>query len=103
VSERDCDCCDLAAAGPPRESSGAHVHGELARDGWEVRYQADGRGVLELDEVVARAATVHLEQMSEEHWWLGIELPDGTAIHVSFARMGKRVAGVVTEIDRRAR
>ena len=26
-----------------------------------------------LDEVVASGATVHLEQMSHDHWWMGIE------------------------------
>jgi len=39
------------------------------KDKIEVRRNGDGS----LDEVVASGAFVHLEQMSEKSWWLGIE------------------------------
>jgi hypothetical protein len=41
---------------------------------FEIRTQGelpDGRPSL--DEIVARGALVHLEQMSHDHWWMGIE------------------------------
>ena len=40
----------------------------------EIRTQgelADGRPAL--DEIVADQAMIHLEQMSHDHWWMGIE------------------------------
>jgi hypothetical protein len=40
----------------------------------EIRTQgqlADGRPAL--DEIVARGAFVHLEQMAHDHWWMGLE------------------------------
>src|SRR5216684_3616301 len=40
----------------------------------EIRTQGeliDGRPAL--DEIVASGATVHLEQMSHDHWWMGLE------------------------------
>lgn len=39
------------------------------KDEIEVRRNADGS----LDEIVASGVTVHLEQMSEKSWWLGID------------------------------
>jgi hypothetical protein len=50
----------------------------------EIRTQgelADGRPAL--DEIVANGATVHLEQMSHEHWWMGIE-GGGKYFHLNF-------------------
>ena len=40
----------------------------------EIRTQgelADGRPAL--DEIVADGASIHLEQMAHDHWWMGIE------------------------------
>jgi hypothetical protein len=40
----------------------------------EIRTQgelADGRPAL--DEIVADGASIHLEQMAHNHWWMGIE------------------------------
>jgi hypothetical protein len=40
----------------------------------EIRTQgslADGRPAL--DEIVANGASIHLEQMAHDHWWMGIE------------------------------
>ena len=36
-----------------------------------------------LDEVVASGATVHLEQMSHDHWWMGLEA-GGKYFHLNF-------------------
>lgn len=30
-----------------------------------------------IDELVVHDATVHIEQMSEQIWWIGIDFPDG--------------------------
>jgi hypothetical protein len=51
----------------------------------EIRFQ--GRledGGLALDEVVATGATVHLEQMSHDQWWMGIEA-GGRYFHLNFS------------------
>lgn len=45
----------------------------------EIRNHASGR----LDEIVARGADVHLEQMDSNYWWLGIEV-EGRYFHVRF-------------------
>ena len=50
----------------------------------EVRTQGelpDGRPAL--DEIVADGATVHLEQMSHDHWWMGLEA-GGKYLHLNF-------------------
>jgi hypothetical protein len=50
----------------------------------EIRTQgelADGRPAL--DEIVARGASVHLEQMSHDHWWMGLEAA-GKYFHLNF-------------------
>ena len=50
----------------------------------EIRTQGelpDGRPAL--DEVVASGATVHLEQMSHDHWWMGLEA-GGKYFHLNF-------------------
>ena len=47
----------------------------------EIRTQGelpDGRPAL--DEIVARGAFVHLEQMAHDHWWLGLKLAGSTSI-----------------------
>jgi hypothetical protein len=41
---------------------------------FEIRTQGElPEGRPALDEIVARGALVHLEQMSHDHWWMGIE------------------------------
>lgn len=35
-----------------------------------------GRGTI--DELVLHDATVHVEQMDDTWWWIGVYLPDGT-------------------------
>lgn len=43
-----------------------------------ISFNSDGS----LDEVVAQGI-FHLEQMSDNHWWMAVYLPDGRAIHVN--------------------
>ena len=46
------------------------------KDGSSVEIRTQGElpnGRPALDEVVASEATVHLEQMSHDHWWMGLE------------------------------
>lgn len=45
----------------------------------EIRNHANGR----LDEIVARGANVHLEQMDSNYWWMGLEVA-GRRFHVRF-------------------
>jgi len=50
----------------------------------EIRTQdelPDGRPAL--DEIVASGASVHLEQMSHDHWWMGLEAA-GKYFHLNF-------------------
>ena len=50
----------------------------------EIRTQgelADGRPAL--DEIVADGASIHLEQMSHDQWWMGIEA-GGKHFHLNF-------------------
>ena len=50
----------------------------------EIRTQgelADGRPAL--DEIVAAGASVHLEQMSHDHWWMGLAA-GGKCFHLNF-------------------
>lgn len=35
-----------------------------------------------LDEIFA--GPVHIEQMDDNHWWIGIALPNGETLHVNF-------------------
>ena len=50
----------------------------------EIRTQGqlpDGRPAL--DEIVAGGASVHLEQMAHDHWWMGLEA-GGKYFHLNF-------------------
>ena len=50
----------------------------------EIRTQgelADGQPAL--DEIVADGASIHLEQMAHDHWWMGIEA-GGKYFHLNF-------------------
>jgi hypothetical protein len=51
----------------------------------EIRFQGrleDGRPAL--DEIVATCAAIHLEQMSHDQWWMGIEA-GGRYFHLNFS------------------
>jgi hypothetical protein len=54
----------------------------------EIRTQGelpDGRPAL--DEIVASGATIHLEQMDHDAWWMGIE-GGGKYFHLNFTLQG---------------
>ena len=53
--------------------------GPLVGDSYEIRIQS---GETWIDEVLA-TGQVHLEQMDEDSFWLGISLPDGKFLHVN--------------------
>jgi hypothetical protein len=56
----------------------------------EIRTQGElAGGRPALDEIVADGASIHLEQMSHDHWWMGIEA-GGKHFHLTFGvRDGK--------------
>lgn len=57
----------------------------------EIRYNANGT----LDEVVAdHPKHFHLEQMSNWHWWMRIEMENGEAVTVDLATSSKSRAHV---------
>jgi hypothetical protein len=61
---------------------------EQAGSSIEIRTQgelADGRPAL--DEIVADGASLHLEQMSHDRWWMGIEA-GGKHFHLNFGLNG---------------
>jgi hypothetical protein len=50
-----------------------------------------------LDEVVAKNASVHLEAMDDNHWWLGITA-GGTTVHVNlYTKRAKIIAHAEVE------
>lgn len=60
----------------------------------EMRYNEDDT----LDEVVARGAFVHLEQLDDNCWWLNVRLPDGReAMLTLYSKRGKVRANVTEE------
>ena len=58
----------------------------------EVRHNADGA----LDEVVMRVGDrclFHLEQMDDNHWWMGVGDPDGQYVHVHLSTFRAPISG----------
>jgi len=56
------------------------------KDGSSIELRTQGEladGKPALDEIVASCAVVHLEQMSHDHWWMGIEA-GGKHFHLNF-------------------
>ncbi len=50
-----------------------------------------------LDELLCSLPSfVHLEQMSDDAWWLGVDLADGRQIHVNLTTGGKRRGARIT-------
>lgn len=57
----------------------------IVLDAYEIRVNDD----MTLDEVVAdKPLHLHLEQMSERSWWMGIQTKDGRHITVNFESNG---------------
>jgi len=56
------------------------------KDGSTLEIRTQGQlpdGEPALDEIVARGASVHLEQMAHDHWWMGLEA-GGKHFHLNF-------------------
>lgn len=65
-------------------------HQRLVRSFWnggEVRLNED----KSVDEIVARGVDVHLEQMDDGFWWMGISGKQGRRLAVQFFRKGKSI------------
>lgn len=90
----------IAFADIHRAHVAAVVLAHLEADGWakaaseapEIRYAELVDGTTELDEVVARNAYVHLEAMSDNAWWLGIEA-GGQMVHVNLWTKRAKITG----------
>lgn len=44
-----------------------------------------------VDEVVAEGVGVHIEQMSDDHWWMSITGKQGRRMALNFCRKGSRI------------
>lgn len=62
---------------------------------FEIRNNDDGS----LDEIVAHACDLHLEQMADGHWWMGIQTHDGKSYHLNLHSRGKINANVMKDHD----
>ena len=60
----------------------------------EVRLNDDGT----IDEIVLKNAHVHLEQMSNGHWWMGLTV-NGIVMHVQIFNKADRQVKVTAETD----
>jgi hypothetical protein len=38
-----------------------------------------------LDEFIAKGCDVHVERMNNGHWWMGVDMPDGSLWHLNFS------------------
>ena len=65
------------------------------KDGSSLEIRTQGElpdGKPALDEIVARGASVHLEQMAHDHWWMGLEA-GGMHFHLNFGVQDGRLCG----------
>ena len=63
------------------------------KDGSSLEIRTQGRladGKPALDEIVAGGAVVHLEQMTHDHWWMGLEA-GGMHFHLNFGVQNGRL------------
>lgn len=71
-----------------------------ATNGWEIRRHPDDSTYRpgEIDEVIAHDVQhVHVEQMDDGHWWMGLTFADGRMLHVDFATRRKAEIRCVAE------
>lgn len=57
-------------------------------DAVEIRRNPDGS----IDEIVAKGADLHIEQLSDDGWYMGLELPDGSYLQFWFGAKNGRAA-----------
>jgi hypothetical protein len=55
-------------------------------DAVEIRRNSDGS----IDEIVANGANLHIEQMSDDGWYMGLEMPDGSCWQFWFGAKNRR-------------
>lgn len=75
-----------------------HTHGARETDGYELRYAVEADGALRLDEVVARGADVHLEQMDHGCLVMIVSLP-GVELRVAIAAHGRGAVNAAAEVE----
>lgn len=76
--------------GPEQGRTVSVGSGRLVRRFWhrgEVRLNED----MTVDEVVASGVGVHVEQMSDDHWWMSIDGKQGRRLVLHFIRRGRRI------------
>lgn len=61
----------------------------------EIRNNSLGK----LDEFFADNADIHLEQMNDGHWWMGVTMPDGAMWHLNFSTKRNTAISVLAECD----
>lgn len=61
-----------------------------------IRYAELDNGKSELDEIVASNASIHLEQMDDNHWWMSIRT-GSEEIHVNLCTKRAPITGYVEE------
>ena len=59
----------------------------------DIRRNDDGS----LDEIVAEGASVHLEQLSPGHWWMGIEQA-GRLYHLNLTARRAKITATVEDV-----
>ena len=95
--------CDAEAEHASHAAAAVLAH--LTAEGWaqgeaappEIRYTTLTDGKTELDEVVARNASVHLEAMADNAWWLSVE-SGGQMVHVNFGTKRAKITGTAEEV-----
>lgn len=63
--------------------------------GLTIRCNEDGT----LDELYAKASIVHIEQMDDNSWWMGITLESGEIVHMWIGAARAKVYAKVTMVD----
>jgi hypothetical protein len=61
----------------------------------EIRKNADGT----IDEIVAKGADLHIEQMSDDGWYMGMEMPDGSYWQFWIGSKNRRSSVVVRHTE----
>lgn len=59
------------------------------------RYGLNEDGTL--DEIFAEATHVHVEQMDDSHWWIGVILASGETLHINFWTPRTRIRATYME------
>jgi hypothetical protein len=64
----------------------------------EVEIRNDNAG--KLDEFFARRSSLlHVERMNDGHWWMGVDMPDGSMWHLNFTTKRNTLISCFAERD----